>query len=77
MRETFAQKKHLWTFKQDGGSRGDNKRKHLKGATEGQKLMLTLSANAMQMQCEHMKGTQLNANAFKEALHYNCIVSIR
>ena len=47
--------KHLQQFNQHGDSRRDNKREHLKGVTEGQRLMIALAAIAMLMQRECIK----------------------
>ena len=54
-RDLSAQK-HVWSFNQDSDSRWDNKHEHLKGAMEGQQLMLMLAAIATQMQRERIKG---------------------
>ena len=52
----LSTEKRLRPFNQDDDSRQDNKRKHLKDAMEGQKLMLTLATIATQMQRECIKG---------------------
>ena len=54
--ETLVHKSILQPFNQNGDSRRDNKDKCIKGALEGQKLMPSLAAIAMQIQCKHIKG---------------------
>ena len=50
----LSAQKDLGPFNQYGDIRQDNKRKQLKGAIRGNKLML--AAIARQMQCECVKG---------------------
>ena len=77
MRETLGHKKHLQPFNQDGDSRWYNKGECLKGATEGQQLMLNTFryCNANAMRTHKRSPTLSRKHTRRLAPHHNTMNS--